>query len=776
MLYDLVEYEKTIDKFYSLNDLTAVYAVRLGEDNPWVLDRLALIANYYVPLPKVIIVDFGSLTPYADMIREQCEISGFQYVRLDDDGVFSAAVARNHGFSHVKTPLVFFNDIDCFSTSDMFAKLISSANDQDLSHNFDKMINLAVYHFTEDASEKFFDNAGGGSGYIGRALNRAVYSERYKLVDFVAPYSNIFLMRSDFFDLTGGYNETFRGHGSEDFEYLIRQSLYSDRFPRPTELISDYYGPLRDSFYKFWKEYKGFRRLFEAISLESELAGLRVGHLWHPKNPDNSWVSNNDWKRNRFNEEAKKYLSNEVYLLECDWLPRSKKLLALVKHADHVHFMYPLRLSGYEIDFLDLQSNDSKSETIKKIEAGHYDAVAIFNPYMKSHSDIYTFYKYAVANGAKPVVIERGALPESWYYAEEMSYADSDFANFEPKRYSAKNKNLVEEYLQTLRLGNSTLEKNGNYEATWLKYKVVSVLKGKKCFLPLQLAEDVAITRFNDGKQPYLEYVEQIFNTALEHPDVLFFIKYHPLSHDAAPESVPPNVVVCAHDDNVHALIDLVDVTICYNSGVGLLSVLHEKKTIAVGNAYYVKPGLGIAAKDFSSAVNLAFAPDSDSAPPDAAAVNAFAGWLLEKKYSFYKSESIIRNFGHRKSHGYHGSRMYVLNYDGFSFAGGLSKISSSVSEVSYGGAKLMLSPGIHRTNQVPQAPTPQSAGKKKAAVPVKVAVNSTGAVKISPPIVNAPTQGAFKRKFRKFIRTPRKYFEDSKNPVIRPLRFLFKT
>src|SRR5205085_10850630 len=104
---------------------------------------------------------------------------------------------------------------------------------------------------------------------------------------------------------------------------------------------------------------------------------------------------------------------------------------------------------------------------------------------------------------------------------------------------------------------------------------------------------------------PYSEFVAQIDAVARAHPDVRFLIKAHPLSNQPF-ESSLSNVTLCDRTDNIHALIELSQAVVCYNSGVGFLALVHGKPLFTLGNAFYNLPGCGRRAPDFAAAVKEA--------------------------------------------------------------------------------------------------------------------------------------------------------------------------
>ncbi|WP_238738912.1 capsular polysaccharide export protein, LipB/KpsS family [Pseudomonas putida] len=715
---------------YSHNDITLVFGIRARDYNPWVLERLSLVGSYYNPLPKVVIVDFGSPEDQSQQIKAICEQHGFDYQFVEDYETFSPAIARNSAVKHVKTPLIFFNDIDCFWTSDFFAKLAHAANIEQLSEYWDRMLNMPVYHLTEEATNKITNNYEPTSESsmemslrMEQTAHRSLASWRRQHVDFVAPYSNVFLIRKDYFEHLGGYNETFRGHGSEDFEFLIRYALISKYLPTPAHLDKDFYGPLRDAYYTDLKEYKGYRRLFEVLSAPAELLGLKVMHLHHEKPAVSDWVSKNDWKRSNFNIELDKIIKTPWRILEQNWLPCEKKALVLLKHKDQYEYFLPLRSAGYSIEVL-LPGEHAPERVVDKIESGYYDAVSIFNPYMKSHEAIRPYHELAKKNSVKTIVVERGALPGSWYYAPEVAYNDPDYKmaaylDWKPTESESK---ATAELIEELKCGGKTLEKLSDYQTTYDKHSLVAALAKKVVFIPLQLHDDMAVTRYTEGHVSYSDHYESVLSICEKiNEDTVVFIKPHPLSASKL-EFPSKNVIVCEHSDNVHALIDLSDAVVCYNSGVGLLSLIHATETYTVGNSFYShSPGLGKKAKDLDDALEQMRNASAEKVSPTA--VFNFVGWLAHKKYSYFLADSVIRDFGDRKSHAYKNILPKRLNIDNFNINVTPSKQDRTYFKSSYIAAKYNI---YHKPVTAPTTVAAPAKAKPAAAAPRAAATAAT--------------------------------------------------
>lgn len=331
-------------------DITMVIGVRLHEDNPWVLTRLHMMSSYYDPKPKILIVDFGSRSEHSDSIRHACEAGGMEFLYVDDTGVFSPSIARNRGFESVDTDLVYFCDIDCFSERDIFRRLAESATALNMASVIDVVINLPVYHLNRTDSVKF--ELGGREEASLYLTNRAFHLSYSKFQPdegfFVAPYSNVFLINRKMFSITGGYDESFRGHGSDDFEFLVRLAIHCHYLPLPCSMESDVNGPLTHDFFD-GGAYLGFRRLFELMSQPSEAMGLRTFHLNHDKNVSNSWYSSVNSNRDVLNSALSFYYHDLNNLISVDYINRGREILCFISDVSDWSLLVPLRLFGFRL-------------------------------------------------------------------------------------------------------------------------------------------------------------------------------------------------------------------------------------------------------------------------------------------------------------------------------------------------------------------------------------------------------------------------------------------
>lgn len=712
-------------KALSPSDITMVICLRAHEGNPWVFDRIRLIKDYYSPLPKVLIVDFGSQEPFSSAIAGICQDAGFAYHHAPDADTYSPAAAHNRGYEQCDTDLIFFCDADCFGSRDMFDRLAKLATSLRMREIIDTPLVLPVYHINEPDSAGFFSltSPDDQSNYLDAFTYYSGNASFRKAENFfIAPYSNIFLINKRMFSLTGGYDERFRGHGSEDFEYLTRLSLYIKNIPLPVNIATDWLGPLTRHFHKA-RPYSGFRRLLEALAKPAENFGLKVHHLYHPKPKAASWVSNNDWKRERMNEAFASYIGTEHNLLNADFLAREKTVVCLCKHLDQWGYCIPLRAAGFKL----LPIFDDHAESIQRVTTaivnGEVHALAIFNPHMKSHSKFKQLVLLARERGLQMIVIERGALPGTIYYDAEVSYASEGFseARFLAEEFTPEEISASSAYRFNLRSGNKTLESMDSYEETAARHAALSALTIPICFIPLQLEDDMAVTMFLKGEQTYHEFAASLDEAIDRHPEIIFVVKPHPLSKLDALRS-KQNLIIASREDNIHFLLDAASFVVCYNSGVGLLSMIHEKPTATLGNAFYNMMGAGAHCSSVNDAISR-FKEGSLTAPsPDL--MDRITAWFTLRKYSNFIATDSISEFAIRKAHGYKDILVTHFRWNGLDIPLGRQKQISPYTANSYLASQMADTLGSRHVSKK-QTPLKKTfpyrpvAGIRKALVPI---------------------------------------------------------
>jgi len=672
------------------DDITMVFCVRLHAGNPGIAARLDMMALYYDPCPRIVVVDFGSQPDDAQIIRDICQRHGYQYKFVDDFGLFSLSKARNIGASLCSSEFIFFCDPDFISERDIFKRLGDAASALNMRATIDVLLNPPAFHLAE-AETRLFEKAADPeqkSKLIKKFSFTLFYAETSRESErYVAPYSNVFLINRRFFSLIGGYDTSFRGHGSEDFEFLLRYCIHAGLLPMPNDPTRNTFGPLTADFYRA-KPYSGYRRLFELMSMPTEGLGFKVFHLHHPRSRDQEWYTGGDSKRTQLTASTSKYVDDYSNLLGIDFIDRNKSIACLFRNKDTWGYFLPLRLLDYKLIPVSDDDSDQIAWLEKSLVSGEIEDIAIFNPYMKSNRKFFKIFELAKSLKRNTIVIERGALPETIYYDDDVCYASDTFseAEFSSSQFSPTELKEASAYIENLRSGDNTLEKMEQYSETAEKYHFLSELKRTVCFIPLQLEDDMAVTMFITGDQSYSQFVASLPDLIEKNTEIVFILKPHPLSKGDISVS-SENVIIAGREDNIHCLIDISDATLCYNSGVGLLSILHGKPTFTLGNAFYNLAEAGCRVGTASDAIERI--KKSRLPLPDQDLILRIAAWFTQRRYSRFRAKDHIRNMEKRKAHDYKEIRVTEFRWREYDL--GLHRLSEEVqfSWKSYAGARM---------------------------------------------------------------------------------------
>ena len=336
---------------------------------------------------------------------------------------------------------------------------------------------------------------------------------------------------------------------------------------------------------------------------------------------------------------------------------------------------------------------------------------------MMSNRRFKPLFDLARGHGLRTIAVERGALPVSIYYDDDVAYASDNFSEqaFAAADFSPSELERAAAYAEKLRRGDATLEKQDGYDATAARYAELTA--GRRiAFIPTQLDDDMAVTHFVDGRQTYADFAASLPGVILANPDVLFVVKPHPLSVNF---ELPPaeNLIIARREDNIHVLLDAATVVIVYNSGVGLLALLHGKPVISIGNAFYNYPGAGHRASSLVEAVARA---REMPAAPTAEMVARLAAWFLLRKYSTFIAADAVRDHGHRKSHGYRDVQVTHFRWAGHDIALGRQRDVFPLSNRSYIWARIGMEPPRAQAAAAPR----WGAGKRVLHLASRIAIS----------------------------------------------------
>jgi len=200
-------------------------------------------------------------------------------------------------------------------------------------------------------------------------------------------------------------------------------------------------------------------------------------------------------------------------------------------------------------------------------------------------------FSYRRSMGLPYICVERGALPGSIFF-------DKNGFNFDSTSYkecnwnqqiSQENKTRIQKYkLDFIKESNPDLnlefQKNNDTSAESIASKINCSKFTKIIFVPLQISNDTVIKYFSGQAYNLRNFIQKIIKLSENNKDILFLYKNHPLEKNL---SVHTNNLICADDFHFKACLDLCDLVLCINSGVGMQSMIYEKPCVTLGQAFY---------------------------------------------------------------------------------------------------------------------------------------------------------------------------------------------
>lgn len=109
-------------------------------------------------------------------------------------------------------------------------------------------------------------------------IEQALAFDATNILHWAMP-SSVIAMERTAFDAIGGFDETYRGHGYEDLDFMLRFALHHGLVDRHPDLLDDqpYRAPLLA---------KGFRSALATQCLDNLFDGDVALHLFHPRDND----------------------------------------------------------------------------------------------------------------------------------------------------------------------------------------------------------------------------------------------------------------------------------------------------------------------------------------------------------------------------------------------------------------------------------------------------------------------------------------------------------
>ncbi|HDZ5065429.1 TPA: capsular biosynthesis protein [Campylobacter jejuni] len=687
-------------------------------------------------------IDFIFVEGYSSVfidLKKEIENSGYLYIKdtiQQDEGFFSAAKCRNLGARHVKTRCLTFLDVDLKLDLKKLLRLILV---KQIDQNPAAFLVLPCIYLNQEASLAFLEN--NLSEY--EILQDLIYDKK-EYVYFLMKASSVVVFNTYTFLQLGGYRN-FVGFGSEDFDLLARLLKFSAQFEVEAKELT--------YFSKSWnfEEFKGFRSLFSMLGLEAMFYGLYTFHMWHEKLNQNNYLDNLDKNHQIFLNNLLKETQEDALILA-----NAKEKICIL----HPENSYPYNtlqkicvflgefMAASEGMFFD-EDIFNEQRFLSFIQKHKITRFIFSNPYARVH--IQKLYEYMRAKQIPFLCFERGAFPDTWFFDDSGFLTDS--INYQEqiwnKVLSKEEEQRTKTYIDKLLNADQFLENNNQKIQTNELRKRLGVRDKKVIFVPLQVVGDTAVRFFTYEPFTYENFLVILDELALKYSkeELVFVCKNHPLSFNID-KTKYKNLIFAPNDTNFLSLLELSFACITLNSGVGMYAMILKKPCILCAKAFYAFENLNLQAhskEELESHINHILRGNFFF---DESKMLRFIKYLRKDYYSYAKSQSKVLqgeiSFFRRTTHLYW--YQIILGKDKVLKAKFFEKQSYKLNSLHY-------LPFVYEIKK-----NRASFDKKTNKVLNYLKVQVTKETKIY-------------RLFRKFLRDPKAFFIDSKNPLFYPIK-----
>jgi len=582
--------------------ITIIIPLRLSEFVFEGEERLKrIINNIPSDLFDVLIVDYGTVAPYKEKLQK---FNSFQHVTvhsvsLESDAPFSIGEARDIGSQYARTPIILFHDVDFICTSNMYKKInVEVEARKMIEEHTNDFFCVPVAFLNEDESNTFVkDYAYMSNALFDNEMQQKLLTKSKSICDFIVYGSSAIVVNRYHYLRLGGHSRDFYGHGAEDYDVLHRLAKSRKKAPRPY----DYY---KDTKSNLILEYKGFRAFFALFGIDVFQKGIFMAHLWHPTRtlPDYFQAKRN-FSILEEKMKANDRVNTQPFVLE-DKTSNEKTLILSKQGTFFSESIRDALPAMGELVFIDEGFFKDAEALLSYFSLNKISKIGFKNPYGNTHR--LKLYQTVKENNVPYWVMDRGALPNSWFFdtkgfnAESSSYSKKTWA----VELTDEQKDLVSLYIEDVCKSDRTLEKNGQRKGAEAFRVSLGVKNKKVLFIPFQRPSDSvckyfsgsvkSATGFNDFVS---EFVEQI-----DKNEWLILGKKHPLEKDNPKIN---GIKFVSSETHIHDLLEISDKVCLLNSGVGLLAALFNKPVLYAGEAFYGHEGINYKVNSVDDAVKL---------------------------------------------------------------------------------------------------------------------------------------------------------------------------
>lgn len=253
----------------AIPNLTAIIPIDLSQRPTDIIQKARWIAEAAVAHGIKIV--FGhNIIGSADDHKFTASVSGFPNVRIAGGRFYGDAIntsaLRNEAFKLVDTEFLLLLDVDIWPDFGPMDKYLTKVMSNERGFYM-----LPCLYLTKVGSDLLIQRKIDTSKLKDRFFN---YS-RKEFLHLASP-SSVTILRASHYAQLGGFDESFTGHGYEDFDFLVRLSAHNNAFQPCSDLLDN--KTARSPLFA-----TGFRRYLGESCLGALLEKDLVFHIYHDK-------------------------------------------------------------------------------------------------------------------------------------------------------------------------------------------------------------------------------------------------------------------------------------------------------------------------------------------------------------------------------------------------------------------------------------------------------------------------------------------------------------
>ena len=276
-------------------ELSIIIPFGLSPERAYLRDRIIEKVNYFYKIAKILNIEVLFVEGFSkeedSRIKSYIESKNLKYFKDTSLSYFNLARCRNIGASRSKSNVIMFLDADYYISNIELEIILLQIKENEIENNQNNFLILPCAFLTEQGTKKISLM---GENNRSLYIKCAILNKNTEIVDFVSMASSSIVMNKHKYLEIGGTDETFIGHGFEDFDLFWRLIYFTGHILTPPINIQS------DKHRWQYKSYEGFRPLFGLIGQESFCLGVCLYHCWHICKNIDGYFNNKEINKAKF--------------------------------------------------------------------------------------------------------------------------------------------------------------------------------------------------------------------------------------------------------------------------------------------------------------------------------------------------------------------------------------------------------------------------------------------------------------------------------------------